>query len=83
MVNTILDYWLRYSGLVMSGMLALTRFLCDHFPLPMAVAITCSLPIALYFSVPFVLFKLIAVALLAPFVTYLVIGLQAALDART
>ncbi|GAA5666107.1 hypothetical protein Brsp07_04616 [Brucella sp. NBRC 14130] len=75
-MNTTLDYWLRYSGLVMSGMLALARFLCDHFPLPMAVAITCSLPIALYFSVPFVLFKLIAVAILAPFFTYLVIGLS-------
>lgn len=83
MIDTALDYWLRYSGLVVSGMLALARFLCDHFPLPTAVAITCSLPIVLYFSVPFVLFKLIAVALLAPFLTYLVIGLQAALEDRT
>ncbi|MER2533772.1 MAG: hypothetical protein ABTQ31_01245 [Rhizobiaceae bacterium] len=83
MIDTALDNWLRYSGLVVSGTLALARFLCDHFPLPMAVAITCSLPVALYFLVPFVLFKLIAVAILAPFFTYLVIGLQAAFGGRT
>jgi len=79
MMPTILDYWLRYSGFMMSGLLSLTRFLCDHFPFHVALAITMALPVALYYAIPFIMFKMLTVAVIAPFLTFLIMAVHAAM----
>lgn len=75
---TLLDLWLRYSAFAMSNMMSMIRFICDRLPFHMAMITVIALPFALYAILPIMLFKMLAVATVAPFITFLVIGLHAA-----
>ncbi|MCC0018437.1 hypothetical protein [Mesorhizobium denitrificans] len=75
---TLLDLWLRYSAFAMSNMMSMIRFLYDRLPFHIAMVIVIALPFALYAILPIMVFKMLAVATVAPFITFLVIGLHAA-----
>ncbi|RFC64631.1 hypothetical protein DY251_19340 [Mesorhizobium denitrificans] len=62
----------------MSNMMSMIRFLYDRLPFHIAMVIVIALPFALYAILPIMVFKMLAVATVAPFITFLVIGLHAA-----
>ena len=75
---TLLDLWLRYSAFFFFCMMSMIRFLYDRLPFHIAMVIVIALPFALYAILPIMVFKMLAVATVAPFITFLVIGLHAA-----
>lgn len=75
---TLLDLWLRYSAFAMSNMMSIIRCLCDRLPFHMVMITVIALPFALYAILPIMVFKMLAMATVAPFITFLVIGLHAA-----